>query len=150
MSNRMLLMLSVSFVTSCSGNVKELNCSEKNWKDLGFQYGSAGKNIHHVDEQLKACNFFKDDKIKISYADGYTKGILKFCTFENGFAYGSENKKNPKVCPLEVRKKFEAGYAQGMLDFREKFTNLKNASEPSGKMSEKNGGDQEAAARNGL
>lgn len=99
------------------------NCSDKDWGKVGYSTAMAGKSIRSFDKITSKCNLKPEpeEKAKSLYLDGYTQAVIEFCTKQNGYNWGSENKKFPDVCPFEIRREFTVGYNLGRIDYRDKM-----------------------------
>lgn len=129
MSKIFILLLVASSLLACGGNIKESNCTGNNWASVGYDTAKKGKSIRSFDEYTKACGANLSAGAKDAYIDGYTKGIIEYCTYDNGYKIGSANATIPDVCPYELRAEFIKGYKQGNLEVSEKLRVMKDGSE---------------------
>lgn len=127
MSKILIALLILTGLSACAGNTKQLTCTGQDWKTLGYNTAKEGKNIHTFDSYTESCGDKLDSTAKAAYIDGYTKGIIEFCTYDNGYQYGSNNLEDPNICPYEVRAVFVKGYKKGALDLSIKMRLMKNA-----------------------
>lgn len=63
------------------------------------------------------------------YLTGFTKGVMEYCTYENGFAIGVKNGSSKNSCPAEIRSPFIKGYNLGYADFTGKLKRLDSKTE---------------------
>lgn len=127
MSKILIVLLLATGLSACVGKVKkELNCAEENWVTVGYNTAKAGKSIRSFDAYNEVCGTNLPAGAKEAYIDGYTKGIIEFCTYENGYFYGENNMEDPKICPYEVRRIFTKGYSQGQIVLKDKIRQMKN------------------------
>lgn len=127
MSKILIVLLLATGLSACAGQVKELNCAEENWVTVGYNTAKAGKSIRSFDTYAESCGTNLPAGAKEAYIDGYTKGIIEFCTYENGFKYGANNIEISEICPYEVRTAFVKGYKQGLLELNDKMRQMKNS-----------------------
>lgn len=126
MSKILIVLLLATGLSGCAGKVKELSCTGNNWAEIGYNTAKAGKNIRSFDAYVEACGDKLETNAKETYIDGYTKGVIEFCTYENGYLYGENNTEDPKICPYEIRGIFTKGYSQGQIVLKDKIRQMKN------------------------
>lgn len=94
------------------------------------QQGRAyGKSVRTFDAYRDGCGENLEAGALNSYIDGYTRGIVEFCTYEHGYEYAAQNLSMPDVCPTELKSAFEKGYAVGKFELREKLSELNRKQE---------------------
>lgn len=119
-----ILMLSSSLI-ACGGNVKNVQCSGMDWNEHGYKAAQSGKSPRDFNRYRDGCGDKLETGAVDAYLDGYTRGIVEFCTYENGYARGLSNKKMDNTCPVEMRSKYEQGYKLGLFELNEKIKLLK-------------------------
>lgn len=105
----------------------QVNC-DGDWKIIGFETAEAGKSVRTFDQYLVACGK-KAEIAKSDYLDGYTKGIIGYCSKDNGFAIGFKNLDMPQVCPYELRSEFTSGYELGRKEYKSKVAQFDKLAE---------------------
>lgn len=120
-----LVAMSIAF-TGCAGGVKEVACTGQNWAGFGYKMGAEGRSVHEFDGHRSACGNNLEKGALKAYLDGYTRGIIEYCTYENGFSVGSKNQSISENCPLELRGSYTKGYNLGKFEFAEKMRQMKN------------------------
>ena len=60
------------------------------------------------------------------YLDGYTVGIVEYCTYDNGYALGLRRGKFLNICPMELRAAYTKGYNQGVFELNENIRSLQS------------------------
>lgn len=110
----------------CAGGVKEVACSGQNWAEFGYKMGLEGKSAHEFDAHRSACGSNLEKGALKAYLDGYTRGIIEHCTYDNGYGLGSKNSPMSEFCPAEVRAEYERGYKVGKFHFAEKLRQMHN------------------------
>lgn len=118
-------------LTGCGGNTKTLSCADSDWDQVGYDTAMAGKSVRTFEEYKKQCGESLETVAKQQYLDGYTRGVIEYCTFDNGFKLGSNNIQMPEVCPYEHRKNFVEGYNAGQFELAEKKRRLDELEEQS-------------------
>ena len=111
-------------LVGCGANVKKIDCSGRDWAEFGYKMGTAGKSVHEVDKHRKDCGERLEQRALKAYLDGYTRGIIEYCTFENGYALASEKVPMSESCPVEVRGAYVKGYNVGRINLEEKIRRI--------------------------
>ncbi len=104
---------------SCSGN----------WVDIGYKVALDGKPVRTFGKYEKICKESIYTNAKSEYLEGYTKGIVEYCTYESGFNLGESGQINKKVCPHERRQDFDKGFLAGQRALTEKKDRVKKEAE---------------------
>ena len=126
---KLIASLCLILLAGCGGNVKPVACTGIDWTDLGYTTATSGKSVRTFDAYRDQCGSNLEETAMDSYLEGYTKGVIEYCTYENGHLLGSQNKPIEGSCPIEVRSAFDNGYAQGLREFKEKLTDLRRESD---------------------
>lgn len=114
-----IFLFSVALI-GCGGNVRtDLVCSGQDWNKLGYETATSGKSVQTFDRYRDGCGSKLENQAMNTYLDGFTRGVLEYCTFDNGHAIGLSGKPMPDVCPLEARENFAKGFRLGSLEARE-------------------------------
>lgn len=121
---KLIATLCLMLLVGCGGNVKSVTCTGIDWNDLGYTTATNGKSVRTFDAYRDQCGSNLEENAMDSYLEGYTKGVIEYCTFDNGHLLGSQNRAIGSSCPIEVRSIFEKGYAQGAREREEKLVDL--------------------------
>ncbi|HMU66860.1 MAG TPA: DUF2799 domain-containing protein, partial [Cellvibrionaceae bacterium] len=113
-------------LSGCAGGVKEVACSGQNWAGFGYKMGSEGRSVHEFDSHRSACGSNLEKGALKAYLDGYTRGIIEYCTYDNGYMVGSKNQSISDNCPAELRASYTKGYNLGKIEFAEKVRQMHN------------------------
>lgn len=124
-----LCVAAVLVLGGCAGNVKQVSCIENDWAQVGYDTAIAGKSVRTFDTYNDRCVEAPGEDAKKIYVDGFMKGIIEFCTYDNGYQWGLENKSPAGVCPLELRRPFQNGYRVGKLQYDEKMHRMNKMAE---------------------
>lgn len=120
-----LLVITVA-LTGCAGSVKEVACTGQNWAGFGYKMGAEGRSVHEFDDHRSSCGRNLEKGALKAYLDGYTRGIIEYCTYDNGYTMGSKNQSISENCPLELRGSYTKGYNIGKIEFAEKMRQMQN------------------------
>ena len=127
------VIAAAAVLTACSGNVKqgggEMACSGLDWKNMGYTTATSGRDVHYFDQYRDGCAEALEPGAMQAYLDGYTNGIIEYCTYDNGRAIGLAGASMPEVCPVELKKQFADGYLIGVRNVRERAARLSYESE---------------------
>jgi hypothetical protein len=126
----MLVLIVVNLFGCANSRTTSVDCSG-DWKQIGLETAMAGKTVRTLDEYIAVCGKTALDG-KSAYLDGYAKGIVQYCSKDNGYAIGIKNIELPQVCPYELRPVFEKGYKIGLTEYKlnkEQFEQLQRRNE---------------------
>lgn len=129
--NKILLNASLAIcLVACKSNVKEeVTCTGIDWYELGMTTATQGKSVRTFNRYRDNCGDNLDKNAMHLYLDGYSKGIIQYCTFENGYQLGNTSLENPNICPTELSEQFDKGFQKGLHDLTLLKNQLKNDSE---------------------
>ncbi len=119
----------VTLFSGCAGQSKELNCGSEDWTQLGYKTATDGDSVRTFEKYKQQCASTISDVEKQLFLDGFTKGIIEYCTFDNGYKIGASNRAMTKTCPPELVGIFTRGYKSGRLELAEKKRRLDRLSE---------------------
>jgi hypothetical protein len=105
---------------ACGGNVKSLQCSGLNWNEQGYKNAQSGKSPREFNQYRDSCGDRLEKGAVDAYLDGYTRGIMEFCTYENGYAAGLNSQPLDNVCPVELRASYAKGHSAGAFEGKER------------------------------
>ena len=107
------VFVAVSLV-ACKSNIKEeVACSNQDWHQLGVTTAKQGKSVRTFNKYRDNCGDTLDKNAMAQYLDGYSKAIIEYCTYDNGYNIGETGLSKPDICPTELTEKFEKGYSDG-------------------------------------
>ncbi len=130
--HKLILLGLIAFCVSCgSAGIKPQDCQTLNWFEQGQKDGSEGKGKELLDKYKSVCTGAGVSVNEGQYAKGYLTGLKAFCTYDQGFEYGSKGGE-PHACPegTEYKSGYEKGYAK-FLDMKERRV-LERLTRPSG------------------
>ncbi|TLX48743.1 hypothetical protein C1E24_02415 [Pseudoalteromonas phenolica] len=120
---RLLICLPLSLLIGCQSNTTQMACnaSESEWYEFGQNSAITGKSVRIFDAFKQQCAKQLTPTAQKSYIDGFSDGLISYCTFDNGFKRGQEGLELNQSCPLEIRQEFEKGYKIGKKTRDEKL-----------------------------
>jgi hypothetical protein len=120
MTSILMVFLLTVLLSACGGNTKEeVGCTGKDWYTMGLSTAVEGKSVHSFDVYRDQCGDKLEGSAMKLYLDGYSKGIIGYCTYENGYELGVNSNDIHDVCPFEIREAYLNGYKRGARDLRE-------------------------------
>ena len=121
------------FGCSSVGQQEALACEGKDWRAFGKSAAESGVEIRTIDKYKNGCSNFDKSSLD-AYLDGYARGLITFCSYDQGYTHGKNSLPASEICPLEIRKLYADGYNVGMREYKEnilKIDRLRRASEDS-------------------
>lgn len=96
------------------------SCRALNWRTLGIESALSGTpKASSFQEQNVFCSKFKTPIDKISFDEGYERGLAQFCTTLNGHSFGEKGLLYKKTCLPPANTVFLKGFYKGRLQFLE-------------------------------
>lgn len=117
MTHRLLCLALLSALILLSGcaTLSEGQCRTLSWEQLGRMDGRQGYPASRLFEHSKACADYGiaiDDR---AYHQGRDRGLLDYCTADNGFQEGRKGARYYGVCPALIEPDFLERYRDGRL-----------------------------------
>lgn len=125
---------SVCILAGCANTSDQqagLACTDRDWEAFGEQSAKAGEGVRVIDRYKNNCAGFGEEDLD-AYLDGYSRGLVAFCNFENGYEQGLKNQKMSDICPYEIQENYVKGYRAGHAEYareQQEFKRLQQDSE---------------------
>ncbi|HEY7864404.1 MAG TPA: DUF2799 domain-containing protein [Psychromonas sp.] len=111
------ILTSVCILAGCANTTDStLSCTDRDWKDFGKEMAETGRQVRTIDGYKANCSGFGDDDLN-AYLDGYSLGLISYCTYENGFKRGENNLVINNICPHEIQENYVRGYESGQVEY---------------------------------
>ena len=110
---RFLGISSIILLLSSCANMNESDCLTADWRLIGFEDGSFGKNQSHISQHRKECAEHGVTPDLAVYRKGHLEGSKNFCTTNNGFSRGRQGKGYGRNCPTQFEAAFLSGFTDG-------------------------------------
>ncbi|MDH5433681.1 MAG: DUF2799 domain-containing protein [Gammaproteobacteria bacterium] len=107
-----IIAVSFLFMSGCATMDKN-ECKTANWEIIGMEDGVAGRGAAYIGSHRRACADYGITPDLTAYQRGYDQGLIKFCTYDNGYAQGERGHSNNNVCPNSLKRAFNDGHKQG-------------------------------------
>lgn len=88
-------------------------CRAEDWGSIGQRDGAEGHAPSRLESHARTCANFSIVPDPQAYRAGWDTGVLLYCTPQNGFATGRENKSYHGLCPASVAGRFLEGREVG-------------------------------------
>jgi len=133
MKNLTGLLASIFILSGCATTVEQdaLVCEGKDWGAFGKSTAESGLEVRTIDKYKSGCGNFDESSLD-AYLDGYSRGLITFCSYDQGYTHGNNNLPASEVCPYEIRELYVRGYNAGQREHREairKIDELRRRSE---------------------
>jgi hypothetical protein len=109
---RFLLALLVSIMIGCESLSKK-ECLNANWRLIGFEDGSQGKQESTIGAHRKACAKVSVTPDLEEYQRGHREGARKYCVKTTAYNVGVSGGAYYGVCPADLEPGFLKAYQTG-------------------------------------
>ena len=108
-----LMMAGIGLSQISCATLEKDECAVANWFELGRADGERGRGVKREARYREDCAKFGLPIDGDSYRSGWTLGIRRFCTPENGFELGLKGRFYSDSCPANLEAQFEGPYDLG-------------------------------------
>jgi Protein of unknown function (DUF2799) len=105
------------------GEQEALACEGKDWRAFGKSAAESGVEIRTIDKYKNGCSNFDKSSLD-AYLDGYARGLITFCSYDQGYTHGKNSLPASEICPLEIRKLYADGYNVGQREYKENILKI--------------------------
>lgn len=99
--------------TAGCATITREECRAEDWATIGKRDGAEGHPPSRLESHARTCSNFNIAPDPVTYQQGWDEGVLLWCTPENGFRTGRENRGYHGLCPAAVAGPFLEGRAIG-------------------------------------
>lgn len=110
------ILVLVTVLTGCATQTPEERasaCESTNWDRFGENDGRLGVPVTERAEQFEDCQTLGRPADTVAYRTGRDRGLLAYCTVENGYQIGYAGRRYKSVCPPAIEPDFLQGYNRG-------------------------------------
>ena len=111
-------MLVLVGLTGCATTMSEEECLVGDWRTIGFEDGSVGKDVRDISRYRKACDDYGVTVDLVAYRQGHDEGMVIFCQPASGFELGASGQPFNDYCPEALRPEFYAAFEDGNRVFK--------------------------------
>jgi len=106
------VLASAGFLAGCA-SLSKSECSQGDWRAIGYSDGDHGQPFSRVSKHIKACKFYGVIVDIETYRQGRRAGLRPYCTARGGYDSGRLGRGYHNVCPPAQEPGFIAGYQLG-------------------------------------
>jgi len=110
--NAAILSIAAIGLAGCT-SISEDDCIAGNWSDLGYKDGVNGKSRDTLSGYIKTCAKYDVKLNRDVYLAAFESGLLKYCTYEQGYELGENGNSYNQVCSGDLSTGFSQGYDEG-------------------------------------
>jgi len=99
-------------LSGCASISKD-ECLAGNWSDIGYKDGVNGRARGKLADYTKSCGKYDVTPDRSAYLTAYDQGLVKYCTYEQGFELGENGNSFNQVCADNPASGFAQGYDAG-------------------------------------
>ncbi len=96
----------ILFLGGCAKMMNENQCLVADWRTVGYEDGSAGRNEQWLAKRSEACAEYGVAPNMDQYLLGRAQGLEAFCQPRRGFDLGSRGNRYENVCPANLEPAF--------------------------------------------
>ncbi len=115
MNMRRTLPLLMLLLAGCSSTPVAVvsKCQSADWYEIGRQDGAQGEPAEKIEARRQECRNHYTEKAEAIYLNGRERGLVEFCTPENGLALGRRGELYYYVCPYNLEVGFTTAFKRG-------------------------------------
>ena len=114
---RLTGLLVIVGLSGCA-TLSEEECRVGDWRTIGFEDGSVGKDVRDIGQHREACADYGITVDLDAYRQGHEEGMVVFCQPASGFELGTSGQPFIDSCPEELRSEFYAAFEDGNRVFK--------------------------------
>lgn len=104
----------ILFLSGCTKMMNENQCLVADWRTVGYEDGSQGRDQQWLSRRSEACAEFGVTPDLDQYLFGRSQGLEVYCQPRRGFSLGLRGTVYENVCPTGLEGSFLAGYQDGL------------------------------------
>ena len=109
---RIPVVLLVASLSGCASMSSD-ECTNSNWRAVGYEDGSRGYTSDRFSNHRKACAKHGVTADFQAYQDGRNQGLVEFCQPGRGFNVGASGGRYNGVCAADLEPRFLEAYRIG-------------------------------------
>ncbi len=107
------IMSAVAIGFAGCASISEGDCISGNWSDIGYKDGVNGRARDRLADYSKTCAKYGVQPDRQAYLTAFDSGLVKYCTYEQGFELGENGNSYNQVCSGDNATGFSQGYDEG-------------------------------------
>ncbi len=105
-------------LASCATKISEDTCLAGAWADYGYKDGMKGRSSERIAKYAEHCAKYGISPDRNAYFTAYDQGVVKYCTYERGYARGENGSSYNQVCSGALAADFAPGYDAGRAFYK--------------------------------
>lgn len=124
-----LALIICALLSSCSTGMSKDECALANWRQIGFEDGSLGRNLNYIARHRKSCAKAGITPDFDAYKRGHTEGLKQWCNYDNGLRLGEAGGNYEGICPENEEASFLKGYDYGkrLFEARSRVASIRSS-----------------------
>lgn len=124
-----LILIITLTVTACATTMNKDQCLIADWRTVGYEDGSLGRNEQWLAKRRDACAEFGVAPDLENYLGGRDEGLRVYCRPRRGFDLGLRNVSYNNICPSDVEAAFLNAYqdGKGLMERERRFNRISKA-----------------------
>lgn len=112
---RLIFPILVLLLAGCSSTPVAVvsKCQSADWYEIGRQDGAQGEPAERLEARRQECRNYYTEKAEAVYLNGRERGLVEYCTPENGLALGRRGELYYYVCPYNLEGGFTSAFKRG-------------------------------------
>ena len=125
MIRRFAAVLATIVIAACA-SMEPDQCRSAKWLDVGYADGVRGRSVSLIEDYRQDCGKAGIAPDERAWLAGHARGVLVFCTPENGLRTGAEGSSYHGVCPATMEAAFLNKYRVGreIYDARSRLSSI--------------------------
>lgn len=112
-------------------SLSEEDCLTADWAVMGEADGQQGRPVSEINRYRRQCAQYGIVPDSAAYLEARERGLVLFCTHDNGYDQGRSGAAHRLVCPAAVEPDFRRGYDLGRAVYVS-LTELRNSNDSIG------------------
>ncbi len=108
-----MLFLLVFSTWGCVSPQTQSFCKNADWYELGRRDGSMGRAADSLESYQNECAETMTESFQAMYLNGRDRGLIEFCTPQNGYSLGQSGELYYYVCPFHLEGDFLTAFKKG-------------------------------------
>lgn len=113
----LLLLLTLLALAACA-TLSEDQCRAGDWRAIGQNDGSNGRDADFILQHAKACNKIGVLPVRAEWEDGRQEGLKLYCRPRRAYDEGAKGRTLKPVCPFANLARLERANARGLDWYR--------------------------------
>ncbi len=125
---RHALLLAASLGLSACASLSEGECRVGDWYGVGVEDGERGYPLSRLASHREACGEYGIGVQADAWREGRERGLLRYCTPENGARVGRAGESYQQVCPVELEAAFlrEFEWGHRLWDLEQQISQMES------------------------